>query len=37
MTTLGLAAFVYTLGTTPVKSYADAQKIITVTPGDNNF
>ena len=37
MTTLGLAASVYTLGTTPVKSYAGAQKIITVTPGDNNF
>ena len=37
MTTLGLAASVYTLGPTPVKSYAGAQKIITVTPGDNNF
>ena len=37
MTTLGLAASVYTLGTTPVKSYAGAQKVITVTPGDNNF
>ena len=37
MTTLGLAASVYTLGTTPVKSYAGAQKIITIVPGDNNF
>ena len=37
MKTIGLAASVYTLGTTPVKSYAGAQKIITVTPGDNNF
>ena len=37
MTTLGLAASVYTLGTTPVKSYAGAQKIITVKPGPDNF
>ena len=34
---IGALAAVYTLGTTPVKSYAGAQKIITVTPGDNNF
>lgn len=37
MTTLGLAASVYTLGTTPVKSYAGAQKIITIVPGDDKF
>ena len=37
MTTLGLAASVYTLGTTPVKSYAGAQKIIEIVPGPNNF
>ena len=37
MTTLGLAASVYTLGTTPVKSYAGAQKIITIVPGADNF
>ena len=37
MTTLGLAASVYTLGTTPVKSYAGAQKIIEIVPGDNKF
>ena len=37
MRALGVAASVYTLGTTPVKSYAGAQKVITVTPGDNNF
>ena len=37
MTTLGVSAAVYTLGTTPVKSYAGAQKIITVKPGPDNF
>ena len=37
MTTLGLAASVYTLGTTSVKSYAGAQKIITIVPGKDNF
>ena len=37
MTTLGLAASVYTLGTTSVKSYASAQKIITIVPGADNF
>ena len=37
MTTLGLAASVYTLGTTPVKSYAGAQKIIEIVPGPNKF
>ena len=37
MTTLGLAASVYTLGTTPVKSYAGAQKIITIVPGADKF
>ena len=37
MTTLGLAASVYTLGTTPVKSYAGAQKIIEIVPGENKF
>ena len=37
MTTLGLAASVYTLGTTSVKSYASAQKIITIGPGADNF
>ena len=37
MTTLGLAASVYTLGTTPVKSYAGAQKIITIVPGPDKF
>ena len=37
MTTLGLAASVYTLGTTPVKSYAGAQKVITIVPGTDNF
>ena len=37
MTTLGLAASVYTLGTTGVKSYAGAQKIITIVPADDNF
>ena len=37
MTTLGLAASVYTLGTTPVKSYAGAQKLIEIDPGPNNF
>ena len=37
MTTLGLAASVYTLGTTPVKSYAGAQKVITVNTVTDNF
>ena len=37
MTTLGLASVVYTLGTTPVKSYAGAQKIIEIVPGPNKF
>ena len=37
MTTLGLAASVYTLGTTSVKSYAGAQKIITIVPGPDKF
>ena len=37
MTGLGLAASVYTLGTTPVKSYAGAQKIITILPVKDNF
>ena len=37
MTTLGLAASVYTLGTTGVKSYAGAQKIITIVPGPDKF
>ena len=37
MTTLGLAASVYTLGTTSAKSYAGAQKIITIVPGADNF
>ena len=37
MTTLGLAASVYTLGTTPVKSYAGAQKIIEIVPGENKL
>ena len=37
MTTLGLAASVYTLGTTPVKSYAGAQKVITVNTVVDNF
>ena len=37
MTGLGVSAAVYTLGTTPVKSYAGAQKVITVTPGNDNF
>ena len=37
MTTLGLAASVYTLGTAPVKSYAGAQKVITVNTVTDNF
>ena len=37
MKTIGLAASVYTLGTTPVKSYAGAQKIIEIVPGPNKF
>ena len=37
MTTLGLAASVYTLGTTPVKSYAGAQKVISVNTVTDNF
>lgn len=37
MTGLGVSAAVYTLGTTPVKSYAGAQKIITIVPGADNF
>ena len=37
MTTLGLAASVYTLGTTGVKNYVDSQKIITIVPGPDKF
>ena len=37
MTTLGLAASIYTLGTTSAKSYAGAQKIITILPVKDNF
>lgn len=37
MTTLGLAASVYTLGTTPVKNYVGAQKVITIVPGPDKF
>ena len=37
MTGLGLAASVYTLGTTPVKSYAGAQKVIKIVPTTDNF
>ena len=37
MTGLGVSAAVYALGTTPVKSYAGAQKIITIVPGADNF
>lgn len=37
MTALGVSAAVYTLGTTPVKSYAGAQKIITIVPGPDKF
>ena len=34
---VGALAAVYTLGTTPVKSYAGAQKIIEIVPGPNKF
>ena len=37
MTTLGLAASVYTLGTTPVKNYVGAQKVITINTVTDNF
>ena len=37
MTGLGVSAAVYTLGTTPVKSYAGAQKVITVNTVADNF
>ena len=37
MTTLGLAASIYTLGTTSAKSYAGAQKVITIRPLVDNF